>query len=348
MSRNTKRIAVVLAVALALVVAAGPAMAALTYDSETVNSASTSDLVGGETVTELDNSSQHKNIQVISDNASTSTLTNPEEAFTLEATVNDTNSDEDGTTFYTNTSTFTVVNASAGHYAINVSHAELFNQLERDVDETVSVDVTTTFNKSETDAESATITINAQNGDDRAVEYVSDEDFKNSSGVDATNESNRFSPDVDYVTLDQDKVITENTTVSFILANGTVAEKYTTAYDFSSFSSSDYIYTMTATAEGKPIMVFNQNVGEDRDAGIFSGGFDGTEDTYAVYKHNGGDHGSTAQFDVVPQGDHAEKASLEVTSSGNQKPGFNTALRHFGLDAARSAGIGTTPGGLVG
>lgn len=346
MSRNTKRFAV-LALVVALVVATGPAMAALTYDSETTNSSTTSDLTGGETVTDLDNSSKTKTIQVVSGNASTSSLTNPEEAFKLKLTVNDTDSDEDGRVFYTNTSTATVVNASAGHYAWNISHAEMFDELERDVDETVTVDVTVIFNESESDEESATITIDAQNDDDRVVEVVSDDDFANATVVEQTNESRTLRPDLDYVTLSSDEVITNNTTISYVLANETTADKFETAYDFASFSSSDYIFTMTATSEGKPIMVFDESKGEDRDAGLVGGGFDASKDTYAVYKHNGGDYGSTPEITVVPQGDQADKASLEVSVAGNKKPGFTTALRNFGLSAARAAGFGTAPEGLV-
>lgn len=346
MSRKTRTRFVVLALVAALVVATGPAMAALTYDSETTNSASTSDLTGGETVTKLDNSSTYKTIQFSSTNATSSSLTNPEEAFTLKLTVNDTESEDDGRVFYTNTSTPKVVDATNGTYAYNVSHAELFDELERDVDEVVTVDVTVVFNESESDEEAATIQISAQNGDKRAVEVVTDDDLANATVVETTNESRTLWPDLNFATLETDTVITNNTTISYVLANETVADTFETAYDFSSFDSSDYIYTMTSTVEGTPIMVFASSAGEEREAGWFAGGFDPSEDTYAVYMNDGGDYGSNSQINVVPQGEHDEKASLEVTVSGNKKPGFWTAYKNFGRQAARAAGFGVAPEGL--
>lgn len=342
MKINAKKIAT-LALVAALVVSAAPATATLTYDDETTNTTTTSDLVGGETVTDLDNESVVKRIEVQSDNASSSNLANPEEAFTLKLTVNDAESDEDGRTFYTNSSTFTVDDATNGHYSINVSHADMFAELERDVDENVTVDATVVFNETESDEESATIQIYAQNGDERSVEVVSDSDVEQEDGVELTNESRTLRDDLDFATVESDESIEQNTTVSYVFANDTVADKYTTAYDVGSFSSSDYIWSMTAYAEDRPIMVFDASAGDDREAGIFSGGFDSSDDTYAVYYQNGGDAGENPRLDVIPQGDDADSASLEVETSGNKKLGFFSTLRAFGFDAAQSSGIGIAP-----
>lgn len=337
---------VVLFVAVGVAVSmAGPAFAALTYDNETVNSASVSDLTGGEVVTDLENESKFKHIQVISDNASTSTLANEEEAFTLEATVNDTNNRDDGYTYtIDDSSAWTVVNASAGHYMLNLSHAEIFSQLPRGVNEDVTVELTTTFNKTEADEESATITITASNGETRAVDVITDENVANSNDVETINESDGFGKDLDYAEIQSENEITENTTVTYVLANETVANKYTNAYDVESFESGDYVYSMTAYAEGRPIQVFDSKAGGDREPGWFTGGFNSSDDTHAVYHHNGGDHFSDQRLDIEPRGADANETYLQTSSEGNKKLGFWTTYRHFGSDAAWNAGAGEVPG----
>lgn len=340
MNTTKKTISALVLVAALLVAGVAPATAALTYDNETTDSASTSDLVGGETLTDLGNSSKMKTIQVISDNASTSSLTAPEDEFKLELNVSDANSDETNRTFYTNTSaTWNVVNSSAGHYSVNVSHADLFAELERDINENVTVDVAVTFNESETDAETSTITVYAQNGETDAVEVVSDADLKNENGVETFNETKFWiRDDVDYSSVESDKSISNNTTISYVFANDTVASDYTSAYDAGSFSAGDYIPGMIARAEAKPIMVFDSKKGDKIDVGTFSGGFLPDEDSYAVYENNGGEFGENPSLEIVPQGDHADKASLEVSSAGNKELGFWSTFKHFGLNAARAGG----------
>lgn len=335
MNFNKSKIGIGVMVAL-LVVAAGPATAALTYDNETTNTTTTSDLVGGETVTNLDNSSHYKYIEVTSDNASSSTLANPEEAFALKMSVNDSDHGENGRTFYTNTSTFTVEDATNGHYSINVSHAEMFDELERDVDETVTVDVTVVFNETESDEEAATIQITAKNGDERAVEVISDDDMNDSDDVSVTNETRYVRDDLDYATAESEQSITNNTTVSLVFANDTVESKYVDAFDAGDFSSGDFIYSMSTYAEGHPIIVYNSESGDAfGDGGIVGGEYDPADDTYAVYHNNGGKHGEHAQLDVEPQGDLADKKSLEVEANGNKEFGFWEANSAFGWAAAK-------------
>lgn len=343
-NRNTTKLVVLFVAAVLVASAAGPALAALTYDNETTNSGTTSDFVGGELVTDLENESKFKEVQVISDNATTSALTKPEEAFTLEAQVNDSQNSDNNYTFYVNdTATWTVVNASAGHYMLNVSHAELFSQLPRTINEDVTVDLTTTFNKSESDAEAATITITASNGDERVVDAITDQDVAESNDVDFVNESRTLRGNLDFAEVESEDEITENTTVTYVIANGSVSEKYSNAYDVSSFSSGDYLYSMTANAEGKPIMVFNKNVGENRSAGWFSGGFDSSKDSYAVYYNNGGDHFDAQRLDIVPQGEHANETYLSTSSEGNKALGYWANYKNFGGDAASASGFGVVP-----
>jgi len=343
MNDKLKRFGAIAFGILLVAAAAGPAAAALTYDSETTNSASTSDLTGGETVSDIDNESVYQNIQFTADNATSSGLTNPEEAFTMRVMVNDSENADDGFTFYETTATATVVDATNGTYKYNLSNAELFDDLPRETGENVSVDITTVFNETESDEESATITVTADNGNDRVVRVVTDDDVANDSSVETTNESRTLRSDLDFATVESaDVSISNNTTVTYVLANDTVASKYTTAYDVATFDSGDYIWSMTASVEGEPVMVFDSEAGATRDAGLFTGGFT-SDDSYAVYDNSGGVSGSAAELEIVPRGDHDDEAAIDVESSGNRALGFYANLKHFGFDAARSAGLGVGP-----
>lgn len=342
-SPNPKRIGVLALVALFVVGTANPAAAALTYDNETTNSASVSDLVGGEVVTQLDNASKYKTIQVISDNATTSGLTNPEEAFTLKLTVNDSDVPNDGRTFYVNDSTAKVVNASAGHYAFNVSHAEMFDELERKIDQDVNVDVTVIFNESETDEEKSTITITARNGDKRSVDVITSEEMNKTDDVGIKSEDSFLGSNFSYAHVSNERQITNNTTISLVFANDKIASKFTKAYDVQSFSAGDYMYSTTASLEGHHFQVFVSQAGEKRDGGWFGGGFDPASDTYGVYHQNGGDHGDLQQLDIHPGDSYSNEKSVEYTVNGYKSLGFWANWQNFGSSAARTAGSGHNP-----
>jgi hypothetical protein len=339
MQISKKQIGVVAMVAV-LTLAAGPAMAALTYDNETTNTTTTSDLVGGETVTDLDNSSVYKYIEVQSDNATSSGLSNPEEAFKLKMTVNDADHPNDGRTFYVNSSTFTVEDATNGHYSINVSHADMFAELERDVNQDVNVDVTVVFNESESDEEKATISITARNGDSRAVDVVTDEDVNNSSNAEITNESRTLRSDLDYASVSSEEEITENTTFAVVFAASDVEDKYTSAYDAADFSAGDYIHTMTLTVEGHNVMVYNSQEGDAFGGGLVGGEYDPANTTVGVFHLNGGEHGEHATLEVTPKGDMTDETFLSLETSGNKKLGFWSTFNAFGFDAAQQAGAG--------
>ena len=344
MKINFNRTTIAAVIMAVLVVASGIGAAALTYDNETTTTTSTSDLVGGETVTDLDNETKNKTIQVISDNATTSSLTAPEDAFTLEMTVNDADSHANNYTFYhDDSSTWRVVNESNGHYALDVSHAELFAELPRDVDENVTVDVTTTFNETESDEETSTITIHAQNGDERSVRLVGDETGVSDAEVENESEWFGYGDERSVASFSDENVqVTNNTTeVSYVLANDEIANTYTDAYDVDTFSSGDYIYSMTLDVNDKPAMIFSSEPGEDSEAGWFTGGFDSGSDTYAVYHLNGGDYGENPRLDITPGDDVVDEGELDAESSGNESLGFFAALSNFGWDAASAAGIGT-------
>lgn len=156
----------VLLVFVMLIAAVGGGMAAASYDNETTSTSTTSDLVGGETVTDLDNSSKQKVLEVQSDNASSG------DDFTLKFIVNDTNSEQDGEVIHVDDSSWTATNSSAGYYNQTFTHAEVFEDLERDAGEDVTVDVVTVVNESETSEEEARIQITASNDADSAVATV--------------------------------------------------------------------------------------------------------------------------------------------------------------------------------
>lgn len=167
-----------LALVVVLSVVAMPAMAAVTYDTETTDTATTSDWTQDTTVTDLDNSSKTSRIEVSSTNASSG------DDFTLKVAVNDTNSAQDNTTIYETSESWTATNSSAGYYELNVTHSEVFDDLERDSNQNITLDVTVIVNESETSEEKQTIQIHAQNGDTTAV-------ITASSGEDSIETSNK-------------------------------------------------------------------------------------------------------------------------------------------------------------
>lgn len=164
MEYNRTQIASLLTAAL-LVIAAmtGGVMAAMSYDNETTTTGSVSDWQGGDTVTDLDNSTKQATVEVQSDNATSG------EYFTLRAVINDSASAQNNETVYETTQNWTATNSTAGHYETNLTYSEVFDSLERDANETVDVDIVTVWNESEVDEEKATMTIHAQNGDEPLV-----------------------------------------------------------------------------------------------------------------------------------------------------------------------------------
>ncbi|WP_123619166.1 hypothetical protein [Halorubrum sp. CSM-61] len=145
-------------------------MAAASYDNETTSTSTTSDLVGGETVTDLDNSSVNKTLEVQSDNATSG------DDFTLKFAVNDADSDQDGEVIYETGDSWTATNETEGYYNYTFDHATVFKNLERDAGENVTLDVRTVVNESETSEEVAEIQIYAQNDQNSAVGVVGDGD----------------------------------------------------------------------------------------------------------------------------------------------------------------------------
>lgn len=156
-NRNTIATLLMTAV-MVMAVVTGGAAAALTYDDETTNTTTTSDWTGGETVTDLDNESKQARLEVTSDNASSG------DNLVVKAVVNDSDSDQDGETFYEDSSSWDVTDETNGHYERNVTYATVFSELERDAGETVTVDIVTVYNESESDEEEGTIQIDAKNG----------------------------------------------------------------------------------------------------------------------------------------------------------------------------------------
>lgn len=158
MKFNRTSVATVFTVALlVMAVMTSGALAALTYDNETTDNAGTSDLLAGDTVTDLDNSSKQKTLQIQSNNATS------EDNFVLRAVVNDSSSAQNGETIYETTAPWTIVNSTSGYYNKTITHSTVFENLERDANDNITVDLVTVYNETKSDEESASIHIHAQN-----------------------------------------------------------------------------------------------------------------------------------------------------------------------------------------
>ena len=271
MNFNRNQIATLLMTALlAMAVITGGAAAALTYDSETTNTSTTSDWTGGETVTDLDNSSKQAELEVQSDNATSG------DNFTLRFVVNDTASDQNGDTIYEDDSSWTATNASQGHYNKTVTYATVFEALERDAGETVTVDVVTVWNESESDEESETIQVHAENdanpnvvADDRAtVKEVGPGFFSLSTLPFVSSDES-----ADAARLEQTVNVTDNTTTISVAENdGNVSSALDEAV--ADTSSGDFTADAYVLMDGKMVPVFDSSADVDW--------IDTNADTYAV------------------------------------------------------------------
>ena len=159
-----------LAVVLALLAVAGLAAGAITMDSETTDTTTTSDWTDGTTATDVHNSSKAAYLEFDSANATADSQA------VVAVAVNDSTHPQNGTTIYEATYEVNATNATGNQYALasNVTYAEAFRYLEHDANETVTLDVTITVNESESSEETGTFQISADTAEDNARATVND------------------------------------------------------------------------------------------------------------------------------------------------------------------------------
>lgn len=320
--------ALLMAVLMVLSVMAGGALAALTYDNETTKTASTSDWQDGTAVSDLDNSSKVSTVEVQSDNATDG------ESFTLRMVVNDSNSAQDGQTIYEDTSNWTATNSTAGYYEQNVTHGEAFEDLERGANETVTVDVKTIWNESETDEESATISIDAQNDDNPRL-VVDDRATIESTGITVPVAGlTLFEGDADAAQQESNISVNNNTTTLTVHAN---SKNVSDAMDAATAdtSSGDLTPDAYVKVNDQLVPVFDQSADAEW--------LDNGTETYAVA------NGDTVTVENVNETYDSGTTSVDVVVGANADVGFwetHSMLRDYGASrsAAAQAAIGAGPG----
>lgn len=337
MKFNRNNVAAVLTIALmVMAVMTGGAFAALTYDTETTDNAGTTDWTAGQTVTELDNSSKQATIQIQSDNATS------EDNFVLRAVVNDTDSGQDGKTIYETENAWKIVNSTTGYYNQTVTYSTVFEDLERDAGETVTVDIVTVYNETETDEEQASIHINAENGDnpnlvaDNRSEY---EELEPGFWSNAISKVNPFSSSDDEsppeaARLEKTVNVTENTTTISVAENSanmsSALDDATEDVDSGAFTADAYVLM-----DDQAFPVFYQSADvEWIDTGV---------DTYAVADSSG----ITIENVNETLADDATSTDVVVVANGNLgvRDTFGMLNQYDDAPAVRgavSAGYGST------
>lgn len=317
-SKPNSRIRTVLVVAtvvgMAVAAVSFGGIAAVTIDTETTDTASTSDLTDGTAVHDLDNSSTVSTIEVQSDNASSG------DDFNVYFTVNDTNSDQDGTTFYESGESWTATNESAGYYELNLTHATVFEDLERSAGENVSVDVKVVVNESETSEESVNFTITAVNDNDTAVAAV----YGDEDGTQLTDTTSRFSLGSSLFGSDDDDEpgavkstestgvnATNTSTIRVELVNGSAADAGAAAADRA--DSGEFLGFAGATAADQRVPVFVESADAEW--------LDTDEDAYATLDSEG-DTLTVHNADTLVD----EDGTVDVTTTANDAVGFGTTF----------------------
>lgn len=175
----SKKHIIAIAIAVAVVVAPAGGALGLSTDTETTSSSSISDVTDGLTITEPHNASRTYRLQVEGgSNTNKSSLANPSDALRINFTVNDNDSDQNGTVIHETDQNFsTIVNSgSPNDYYLNLSANTWGNDLQYGPDSNITVDVTVTFNATEPDASATTITTYVDpNGSDARIEFDDDE-----------------------------------------------------------------------------------------------------------------------------------------------------------------------------
>lgn len=313
----TKLAALTMAVLLVGAGAMGALAAKPSIDTETTNTASTSELTDGSTIDISDggiNESDYHSVQYTADSANSS----------VEITLNGTD-DEGGAVFYSNSSA-TVVDSASNTYKVSFSE-EVLADVPRAVNENVTLDLTITNNTEVENPDTTTIQIHLQNGDQRSVVYVSDADVSSDEDDDmvALNESNTVAGiEIPYTADDYSKVsglsrdVNGSTTdVVVVYGNNSVADDYNSAVA-SDASEGDWLMMQGAAVGGTPVKKYHEAAPDSVDS----------SDTYGVYKSDIGGQSGT----VYNLGDgYSDADSVEVTSYGNKDYSPFSATDVFGV-----------------
>lgn len=306
-----------------LTMAVGAGAAAIAWDTETTSTATTSDVDGTTTSIDVYYGDSGNSTYFEVDGATTSNLT-------LRITPS-----QDGVDYlvYENTTADTV-NASAGHYAFNVSHNELADA-PRDVDG-ASYDVQIINQSSGSEVLNATgVTFNQTQADKKAVMVVTNDTTDNGAamtplvadrltieekdgGITSTlafwsdeNATNKATWS-GYTTIDGD-----NTTVDVRMDNSSAADAYDAAAEDT--ESGEWITDSTIWVNGVPHKVFDSEAP------------DNAEGTTVVYDAD------TDTLAVTPGEELQDTRTVNIRGTGNSGYALGELVSNFGFGAAASA-----------
>lgn len=327
MSTNTQKGLAIALVAMLAIGGVAPTVAGISGDDETTTDSSISDLLNNTTVTEPQNASEVKEIELIGGTSTnTSTLSNPEDHFTLRFIVNDSNSTQDGEVLYETTKNWTVEQSVSGapdHYNTTVANTAWADELEYGAEQNVTVVARTIFNESESDESMTNISFTvAPNGSDARVEFVDDDRKVQTNkyyGFDAslipfTNGS------VGAAQVSDNVSVTENTsTVTMDIDNSTTADAFTKVTDAT--STGDLAHTGYVLANGKLVPMF---VGSESATWVDSG------EAYAVV----GEDASTVTLHNANSTFDSSTSSLEVTAIANEQMAAHEVYQMMGTYGA--------------
>lgn len=325
MHDTTRKLFAISAVVALLVSSFGAGAAAIAWDDETGNTATTSDVAGntGQTVG-INYGSADNFTYFETDGASTGNLT-------LKIMPG---ADDVDYVVYKNTTAETV-DAGAGHYAFNVSGDEL-SDAPRDVEgATYDVEI---INQSSGNVvlSSDDVTINANSSNDQAVmavaatsnndgaltplvaDSVELEDKSGMWGLSSFNPLGNSSDDVKvstwsgYTTIDG-----ANSSARFLLTNSSTSESYSDVA--SNYDDGDWMVETTLIANGQAFQVYKNEAPDSV----------GDDESYAVYDAD------ADEIVLETESDHYEDVrQLQVRGTASKGYGFSGIVSNFGLGAA--------------
>jgi len=326
----------IIAVALvAALVVAPMGTVALSTDTETARSTSTSAVVTGLTVTEPHNTSTDYRLQIAGDTSTnTSKLANPSEAMTVNLTVNDADSEQNGETIYETTQNLsTIVNNKApDDYYLNISASKWGEDLQYGPNSNITVDVMVTFNATEADVSSTTTTTYVDpNGSDARLEFADDERnvvtqrgligaTANTLGI-GGNDSNAYAADL----TDEATVAPNSSTVTLSVDDANAVSAWSAAADDADAGSLSTLGVVVADVNGETthIPVFVSSA----DAAWL--------DSSAPYATVSSDGGAVTVKNAGELVDSTQ--AVEFSAEGNEAVGFRRSVSML-----RASGAGPT------
>ena len=311
MSKLKRGAAALMAIMMVTSVMVGAAAAAVSFDNETTNTSTTSDITGGESVSTFNASAdQYKWIEVSSDSNETKfEVVNNETGEVIE-------------TFDNSHSSFQTTNSSAGHYAWNISHQELFQHVPIQANSNATVDIVTYNDSTVDNPDTTTATVTLEGTNERTVVYAGNS-FASSSVFESVTDNriaglsvplDLFGSQASVADIQQDNVSVDgdNTTVTYVLESQDVADPFdASATDADTGERID----SQLWINNEPYAIYNGDAPDDVDA----------NETYGVYDSSSG------AIEINLGDDHSDASSLDIEMLGNEDFGLWTELTHFGV-----------------